>query len=354
MSRVVAKTVERLPAAGFLSRLKTMPARTASFAGHPGPVALYGAQYGTAEASDSAAHIALQAFQQHGMASGTDFYGEVEWHADLTKAVEKPPSSTTFMPTIDCGVLQLTGDGRESNDAMRATTSLLTEKGIVPVCVSERRDAIVPMIEGIRQITGEEFFILHLGANTWMDTEDAPLTQVLRKGLGKNCLSIGNRGVSKFARQVRRQHEVRYVDHMALFHKGTFTVKDIRNQYPCFIAIDADVLDPAVAPGVARPEPGGMTLREMLHVLSVLRGTRVMGALITGFDPEYDILRGAHRNDGAHQAPRWDGLTAMAMAKMTKEVLTKVYGISVLTAAEGHNAVEQLIAQGKVPSQYPD
>jgi arginase family enzyme len=333
-------------AVGFMNAIKAMPARTASFAGYAGPVALFGA----ATLGTQAAQIGMAAARKHGR-TDTDVYSRVEWRTDMSEAVVKPPNSTTFMPTIDCGVMT-PGEGESAstvNDALRATTAMLTEKGIIPVCIGDSADALVPMIEGLRQVTGEEYFLYHLGGNTLMDTEDAPLTQIFRRGLNRNCLSLGNRGVTAHARQVRKQHEVRYGDYPALAWKGLFTVKDVRNQYPGFVVIDIGALDPAFAPGVATPESGGMTTRDLLHLIAALRGTRVMGVLITGFEPKYDVLRG--RGDDA--VPE-DGLTALAMSKVTKEIINKCYSMSVQTTAEGHDLVRQMVSQGKAPEKFPE
>jgi agmatinase len=39
---------------------------------------------------------------------------------------------------------------------------------------------------------------------------------------------------------------------------------------PVYLTIDLDVLDPAVLPGVGTPEPGGLTYRQVLTIISVL------------------------------------------------------------------------------------
>jgi agmatinase len=39
---------------------------------------------------------------------------------------------------------------------------------------------------------------------------------------------------------------------------------------PVYLSIDLDVLDPAVLPGVGTPEPGGLTYRQVLTIISVL------------------------------------------------------------------------------------
>lgn len=57
---------------------------------------------------------------------------------------------------------------------------------------------------------------------------------------------------------------------------------------PLYISIDIDVLDPAHAPGTGTPEPGGMTSRELLHILRALAGHRVVGADVVEVAPAYD------------------------------------------------------------------
>jgi agmatinase len=57
---------------------------------------------------------------------------------------------------------------------------------------------------------------------------------------------------------------------------------------PLYISIDIDVLDPAHAPGTGTPEAGGLTSRELLGILRLLAGTRIIGADIVEVSPAYD------------------------------------------------------------------
>ncbi|MBD8011653.1 agmatinase [Microbacterium sp. Re1] len=57
---------------------------------------------------------------------------------------------------------------------------------------------------------------------------------------------------------------------------------------PLYISIDIDVLDPAHAPGTGTPEAGGMTSRELLHMLRALAGFRIVGADVVEVAPAYD------------------------------------------------------------------
>ncbi len=57
---------------------------------------------------------------------------------------------------------------------------------------------------------------------------------------------------------------------------------------PVYVSIDIDVLDPAFAPGTGTPEMGGMTSRELLHLLRRLDGLNIVGADVVEVAPAYD------------------------------------------------------------------
>jgi agmatinase len=57
---------------------------------------------------------------------------------------------------------------------------------------------------------------------------------------------------------------------------------------PVYLSIDIDVLDPAFAPGTGTPEMGGLTSRELLHVLRRLDGAGIVAADVVEVSPAYD------------------------------------------------------------------
>ncbi len=56
---------------------------------------------------------------------------------------------------------------------------------------------------------------------------------------------------------------------------------------PLYISIDLDGIDPAEAPGVSHPEPGGLTVREVLAVLR-RQTAPLAGADIVELNPRFD------------------------------------------------------------------
>jgi arginase family enzyme len=54
------------------------------------------------------------------------------------------------------------------------------------------------------------------------------------------------------------------------------------------VSIDLDGLDPAFAPGVSHPEPGGLSTRELLTLIARVPG-EIVGADVVELNPERDI-----------------------------------------------------------------
>lgn len=76
---------------------------------------------------------------------------------------------------------------------------------------------------------------------------------------------------------------------------------------PLYISFDMDALDPAFAPGVSHREPGGLSTRQAIDLISRLKGN-VVGADIVEFNPRMDPVQ----------------ITATVCAKLLKEIASKM------------------------------
>jgi arginase family enzyme len=74
-----------------------------------------------------------------------------------------------------------------------------------------------------------------------------------------------------------------------------------------YLSLDLDVLDPAFAPGVSHPEPGGLSTRDVTGLIQTCPGVLV-GADIVELNPSRDR----------------DGITARTAAKLLKEILARL------------------------------
>jgi agmatinase len=77
------------------------------------------------------------------------------------------------------------------------------------------------------------------------------------------------------------------------FNKNLYTFKVLeplkkvveKIKEPFYVTIDIDVLDPGVVPAVSTPEPGGISYRELIDALALLRGKNIIGADIVEYNP---------------------------------------------------------------------
>jgi len=72
---------------------------------------------------------------------------------------------------------------------------------------------------------------------------------------------------------------------------------------PLYVSLDLDGLDPAFAPGVSHPEPGGLSVRDVVRLLHRIRAPLVGGDVVA-YNPQNDLR----------------DLTARVAAKLLKEL----------------------------------
>jgi agmatinase len=71
------------------------------------------------------------------------------------------------------------------------------------------------------------------------------------------------------------------------------TATSIRSAFadqPVYLSIDLDCLDPAFAPGVGNPQPGGLSTRQLIDILHGIRGLNIIAADIVEYSPKFDSL----------------------------------------------------------------
>ena len=161
----------------------------------------------------------------------------------------------------------------------------------------------LPLLRAVNERHGQ-VALVHFDAHldTWDTYFGAPLTHgtVFRRAFEEGLLApghsvhVGIRGPlyssadlvddSRFGFEVVRCGEVDRlgVDEVAARVRGR--VDDL----PVYVSVDVDVLDPAFAPGTGTPEMGGMTSRELLHLLRSLQGLAIVGGDVVEVAPAYD------------------------------------------------------------------
>jgi arginase family enzyme len=125
----------------------------------------------------------------------------------------------------------------------------------------------------------------------------------LEGGHAKHIVQVGIRTLNQHCRAQAARYNVEILP-MLDFDLGMVPILD----GPLYISVDLDGIDPSEAPGVAHPEPGGLTVREVLSIIAKQRA-RIVGADIVELNPRRDV------ND----------ITAIVAAKLVREIAAHMH-----------------------------
>jgi arginase len=195
------------------------------------------------------------------------------------------------------------GDATVREEIERAVTGLLG-RGRTPIVLGGDHSITYPVVRAFRP--RGRFAILHFDAHPDLYPEfqgdrfshACPFARIMEEGLAAELTQVGIRTMSGAQADQVRRFGVKTVS-PAEWEGGWRFQSDL----PVYLSIDLDVLDPAYAPGVSHPEPGGCSTRLLLSTIQQIKNP-VIGADIVELNP---------LNDPA-------GLTARAAAKLVKEV----------------------------------
>jgi agmatinase len=128
-----------------------------------------------------------------------------------------------------------------------------------------------------------------------------PFARIMESGLADRLVQIGIRAPTPHQGEQARRFGVERLD--VVERDGLDRLPD----GPVYLSVDLDGLDPAFVPGVSHPEPGGLTVREVIRVIHALPGP-LIGADVVEYNPRRDIC----------------GATALVAAKLVKEIAGRV------------------------------
>jgi agmatinase len=165
----------------------------------------------------------------------------------------------------------------------------IAEVGVIPVIVGGDHSLMYPDVVAVTDVYGKgNVGVVHFDAH--FDgvpllfghylSHGAPVRRLIDEGhvKGRNFVQIGLNSTKPGASDMEwmRRNEIRYHFMAEIDKKGWQTVfkealaEALDGPKKIFISVDTDVLDPAFAPGMGTPEPGGMTIRELFPMLRAL------------------------------------------------------------------------------------
>ncbi len=204
--------------------------------------------------------------------------------------------------------------------AIRVSDALAA--GSIPVVLGGDHSIAIGTVSGLatfhrqhRQRVGVIWFDAHGDMNTPESSPSGnihgmPYAVILGKGAPEltsiggfapkvhpqDCVLIGARSVDREEAQILRHSGVRVITMRELDERGMGAVMDeailiaTRNTVGFHVTMDMDFVDPAYAPGVGTPVPGGPTYREShLAMEKVADSGRMLSFELTEINPVLDI-----------------------------------------------------------------
>jgi agmatinase len=193
--------------------------------------------------------------------------------------------------------------------AIQAAVSHLLDLGHAPLVLGGDHSITLPVLRALRP-RYRPLTVLHVDAHPDLYDEfegdryshACPFARVMEEGLADRLVQVGIRTMNRHQREQADRFGTEIIE-----------MKDWRDGWrleadgAVYLSFDMDGLDPASAPGVSHPEPGGFTTRQVLGLIQSVDG--LVGADLVEFNPENDLR----------------DLTARVAAKLVKELACAIH-----------------------------
>ena len=209
---------------------------------------------------------------------------------------------------IDLGDMQI-DEGPDAINKIETSVTELLDRGARLISLGGDHAITYPIIKSYRtryhrleilQLDAHPDLYESYGGNRF--SHACPFARIMEEKLASRLIQMGIRTLNAHQKKQAERFGVEIIDMQNLMNPQPGDLKG-----PLYLSIDLDVLDPAFAPGVSHQEPGGMSTRQLIHLIQGLQ-VPLAGADIVEFNPRRDPSE----------------ITAMAAVKILKEVAARM------------------------------
>ncbi|MGQ0733669.1 MAG: agmatinase family protein, partial [Acidobacteriota bacterium] len=217
----------------------------------------------------------------------------------------------------DAGDLPLPDDPAAAREAIEQAVSRLLGQGRTPFILGGDHSVSYPVLRAVAG-GGEPPTVLHFDAHADLYecfpltdgpggerpdpySHACPFTRIMEEGLATRLIQIGLRTLNAHQRQQAARFGVEQFG-ADRWREALPLLASLSG--PVYVSLDIDVVEPMLAPGVSHPEPGGLSVRDVLDLIAAIRA-RLVGADLVEYNPENDVR----------------DLTARVAAKFLKELV---------------------------------
>jgi agmatinase len=212
----------------------------------------------------------------------------------------------------DAGDLPLAG-AADPREVIEAKAVALLARGARPIFLGGDHSITWPLVRAVRPAV-PRLTILHCDAHPDLyDSFDGdrfshacPFARIMEAGLADRLVQVGIRTMNGH----QQEQAGRFGVEVLAMRGGTDAMVSAASRLdgPVYLSVDLDVLDPACAPGLAHPEPGGLTTRELLAIIQAIPRSLLVAADVVELHPVNDLR----------------DLTARVAAKVVKEIVGRM------------------------------
>src|SRR5262249_54410570 len=189
------------------------------------------------------------------------------------------------------GVLDDAGDiepgpGEGGRRSIEEAVAAVLDRGAKPLVLGGDHSITYPVMRAMAaRYPG--LTVLHFDAHgdLWDEFEGdrfshaCPFARIMEERLAGRLVQVGIRTLNQHQWNQAKRFGV------AIHHMRDWTGPfELVFEGPVYLSLDLDVLDPAFIAGIAHPEPGGLSVRELIGMLQRLRA-RVVGADLVELNP---------------------------------------------------------------------
>ncbi len=200
-------------------------------------------------------------------------------------------------------------DAAKARDIITRTVADCIREGLAPLSIGGDHSVTYPILKAIHAKHGP-VNVLHVDAHPDLHDEfegdryshACPFARALADGLVRTLVQVGIRCWDRTQLDQAKKYGVTILraDQVEEIPPAIFSG-------PLYMSIDLDGLDPAFAPGVSHPEPGGLSTLDVLKMIGRIKGP-LIGADVVELNPERD----------------WQMTTARVVVRLVKELAAKI------------------------------
>lgn len=194
----------------------------------------------------------------------------------------------------DAGDLDLPiGNVNKSLEMIEIAADEIIKDNKFPFFIGGEHLISVPVIKKVYEKYGDDLVLIHFDAHADLregylgcpNSHASAIRRVIDFMPGKNIYQFGIRSGTKDEFEFARKNTNMFT--FDVIEPLKKCLDKFKNR-PLYVTLDIDVLDPAYANGTGTPEPGGISSKELLQSIHLLKDFDIVGFDLVEVSPHYD------------------------------------------------------------------